>query len=67
MDIADILKPLIVDRAIFSLVNLETLDETEHFEPAPKRGIYLNDEGREIFVKKLRKTMRATARLVKNV
>ena len=57
LDIADIFKPLIVDRAIFSLVNLESIDEARHFEPAPKRGVYLNADGREVFLRRLRKTM----------
>ena len=48
LDIAEIFKPLIVDRLIFSLVNRKQI-QFKHFEPHGS-GIYLNKDGVKIFI-----------------
>lgn len=53
LDIAELFKPLIVDRAIFTLVNKRMLDASEHFEDAEQGGVYLNREGKRIFINEL--------------
>ena len=49
LDLADLFKPLIVDRVIFSLVNRNQI-KPEHFNKK-LNFCYLNDEGRKIFIK----------------
>lgn len=48
LDVAEIFKPIIVDRVIFSLINKNILGEKD-FEPA-LNGIMLNESGRKKFV-----------------
>jgi CRISPR-associated protein Cas1 len=48
LDIADIFKPIIVDRTIFSLLNKNIL-RTKHFAEEELGGIYLTEEGCKIF------------------
>ena len=48
LDFADIFKPIIVDRIIFSLVNCHQIKK-EHFE-SKNGGVCLNKEGKKIFV-----------------
>lgn len=48
LDVSEIFKPVLVDRLIFYLINNGIINET-HFESQLK-GIYLNEEGRKIFV-----------------
>ena len=49
LDFADIFKPLIVDRTIFSLINMLRINPKEHFRDENK-GVYLNDEGKRLFI-----------------
>lgn len=49
LDIADIFKPLIVDRVIFTLINKQMI-KPEHFDKE-LNYCYLNDAGRKIFLK----------------
>ena len=51
LDFADLFKPVIVDRVIFSLVNLLQLQSEVHFEEKESGAIYLNKEGKRIFIK----------------
>jgi CRISPR-associated protein Cas1 len=50
LDIAEIFKPILVDRTIFSLVNKQMIQE-KHFEKQSGGGIYLNEKGREIVLR----------------
>ena len=50
LDIAEIFKPILVDRLIFSLVNKREIQE-KHFEKQTGGGIYLNDKGKEIVLR----------------
>lgn len=49
LDFADIFKPIIVDRVIFSVVNLQQIKEDD-FERNDCGGIYLNKRGKKIFL-----------------
>lgn len=49
LDIADIYKPIIVDRVIFSLINKLQIKKQEHFVKEDK-SVYLNDKGRRIMI-----------------
>ena len=50
LDIAEGFKPLIVDRTVFSLVNLRSI-RAEHFEKGSDGGVYLTQEGKKIFLR----------------
>ncbi len=56
LDLADIFKPLVVDRVIFSLVNQKMVNET-HFDKN-LNYCYLNEEGRKIFLKEYDRKLR---------
>ena len=60
LDIADIFKPLIVDRVIFSLINKQQLNST-HFDKE-LNYCYLNKEGRAIFLKEYDAKLKTTLR-----
>ena len=49
LDLAEIFKPVIVDRLIFRLMNRKQLQESKHFA-AELDGCYLNEKGRRIFL-----------------
>ena len=49
LDFAEIYKPLVVDRVIFALINRKALN-LSHFEKTENGGVYLNAEGKRIFI-----------------
>ena len=49
LDLAEIFKPLIIDRIIFRLFNRQQLNESKHFE-TNLDGCYLNENGRKLFI-----------------
>jgi CRISPR-associated protein Cas1 len=48
LDLAEVFKPLLVDRAIFRLIKTGAI-QPRHFEPR-LGGVYLNEKGRRVFV-----------------
>ena len=50
LDFADIYKPVIVDRVIFSLINLYQIKAEEDFEQSGSGGVYLNKQGKRVFI-----------------
>lgn len=58
LDIAEIFKPIIVDRSIFKLLNKRSLT-SEHFEKN-ESFCHLNDKGKKIFVKEIEEKMNST-------
>ncbi|NCN65627.1 MAG: type I-B CRISPR-associated endonuclease Cas1 [Candidatus Altiarchaeum hamiconexum] len=58
LDISEIFKPLLVERIIFKLVNKQMLTE-KHFESELK-GVYLNDEGRRVYLKEYDERLNTT-------
>lgn len=53
LDIAEIFKPVIVDRTVFSVIHNLQIRSNMHFETTNEGGIYLNNMGRRIFIKGL--------------
>ncbi len=49
LDIAEIFKPLVVDRVVFSLVNRKMI-RPEHFRQEKDGGVYLTGEGVRVFL-----------------
>ena len=58
LDVAEIFKPIIVDRLIFSLINKKQL-QANHFAKHLE-GIYMNDKGKEIFVREYDEKLKTT-------
>lgn len=50
LDIADVFKPIIVDRVVFSLVNRHEVNVEEHFEACGEDGVILSREGKRVFL-----------------
>ena len=53
LDIAELFKPLLVDRAIFTLINKRIILSSKHFENVESGGVYLSKEGKHIFLTEL--------------
>lgn len=58
LDVAEIFKPILVDRLIFSLLGRNMLKST-HFENKAN-GILMNDKGRKVFVEEWENRLRTT-------
>jgi CRISPR-associated protein Cas1 len=58
LDVAEVFKPIIVDRLIFTLLNKEMIKKN-HFDEKLK-GVYLKEKGRIIFVEELEKRLKTT-------
>ncbi len=58
LDVAEVFKPVIVDRLIFALVNKRMLDRTHFMEELG--GVYLSEQGRRIFVEQYENKLRQT-------
>lgn len=58
LDIAEIFKPIIIDKIIFSLVNKKIIKK-EHFETILE-GIVLNEEGCKLFISKFEEKLKTT-------
>lgn len=68
LDVADVFKPIIVDRAIFALLNKGMLKNNCFLKELDR--VYLNERGRDIFVRELEDRLKATIKqdkLKKNV
>ena len=50
LDVAEIFRPVIVEKVIFSLINRHMLSEQNHFERPESGGVYLNKEGKKTFL-----------------
>lgn len=57
LDIAEIFKPIIVDRAIFTAIHNMEIRAEEHFAREGENGIYLNKEGKRIFIQELERKL----------
>ncbi|ACI20636.1 type I-B CRISPR-associated endonuclease Cas1b [Thermodesulfovibrio yellowstonii] len=58
LDVAEIFKPIIADRAIFSIVN-KRIVKPQHFEKKLD-GIVLNDKGKQILLQEMDERLRST-------
>ncbi len=50
LDLAEIFKPVIIDKVIFSLINRREIHAKNHFRQTDDGGIYLSDEGKRLLV-----------------
>lgn len=50
LDIAEIFKPIIIDRTIFTLINKGMINAVNDFEQTEEGGILLNKHGKRIFI-----------------
>lgn len=50
LDISEIFRPVIVEKVIFSLINKHMLGEKLHFDYLADGAVYLNSEGKKIFI-----------------
>ncbi|MDW8009618.1 MAG: type I-B CRISPR-associated endonuclease Cas1b [Chloroflexota bacterium] len=60
LDIAEVFRPLIVDRAIFRVVNRNMVDEDDLEPLGESRGVYLSERGRKTFIRALEETLATT-------
>ncbi len=51
LDLADLFKPIIVDRTIFTLVNKKMLDINTCFRNTNEEGVYLSEVGKRVFIR----------------
>lgn len=58
LDVAEVFKPIIVDRTIFSLLNRKIIDQKDFVDKTG--GILLSEEGRRKFVKKFDERLNTT-------
>lgn len=58
LDVAEIFKPIIIDRIIFTLVNKDMIKPKDFVEGM--QGVFLEDRGKKIFVEELDKRMQTT-------
>jgi CRISPR-associated protein Cas1 len=58
LDVAEVFKPILVDRLIFSLINKKQI-QAKHFAKHLE-GIYMNDAGKETFVKEYDEKLKTT-------
>ncbi len=57
LDIADLFKPVLVDRTIFTLVNKKMISAVRDFRQEEDGGVYLNDNGKRIFLAEYEKKL----------
>lgn len=50
LDVAEIFRPLIVDRVVFSLINRKAIN-INHFTTEENGAVYLNEDGKRIFLR----------------
>lgn len=62
LDIAEIFKPLIIDRVVFSLINRNEI-RINHFEEYGDGGIYLNEDGKRIFLRAFYEKLNSTQQI----
>lgn len=59
LDVAEIFKPLLVDRVIFSLINKGTI-RPKHFTTCENDGVYLTEDGKREFLQAFYQKLNAT-------
>lgn len=57
LDFADIFKPIVVDRVIFTLINCKQIRIDEHFEKTEDGGVYLTESGKKVFLTEFQKKL----------
>lgn len=67
LDIADIFKPVIVDRVIFTLINRKMIDAKMHFVYEKDESVYLNKEGKRLFIQELENKLKSSLTISEKV
>lgn len=62
LDLADLFKPVLVDRTIFTLVNKKMIS-IEDFQEIEGGGVYLNKRGKRVFIKEFEKKLQQTVKI----
>ncbi|MGN1306193.1 MAG: CRISPR-associated endonuclease Cas1 [Faecousia sp.] len=62
LDLAEIFKPLVVDRTVFSMINLRML-QPEHFRHEEDGAVYLTESGKRIFLRQFYDKLDSTQRV----
>lgn len=57
LDIAEIFKPIIVDRVIFTLIHKKVIKADLHFTSLDSGGVMMNSEGKKIFIREIEKKL----------
>lgn len=57
LDIAEIFKPIIVDRAIFTVIHSMMITKSEHFYVNESGAVLLNKNGKRIFIRELERKL----------
>ncbi len=60
LDIAEVFKPLVVDRVIFRLLNRGEVDEGDFESVGAAKGVYLKEDARKKFVRAFEETLQTT-------
>ena len=63
LDIAEIFRPLVVDRVVFSLLNRRQLEKEQHFSYFDNGAVYLNAEGKRVFLQEFYDKMLSTVKV----
>ena len=63
LDIADLFKPLLVDKTIFTLVNRRIIDSEEDFVEVENGGIYLSRSGKRKFIQAYEQKLYSTIKI----
>ena len=59
LDLAEVFKPIIIDRTIFNLINNRIIKEDQHFN-LELSSCYLSDDGRRVFLQEYEKRLSMT-------
>ena len=57
LDIADIFKPIIIDRVICTLLNKRMIAKNKHFQREELGATFLNNDGKQIMIQELERKM----------
>lgn len=57
LDLADLFKPILVDRTIFTLVNKKMIHEVQDFQERENGGVYMNVRGKRIFIREFERKL----------
>ena len=62
LDLADLFKPVLVDRTIFTLINKKMISP-EDFQQMENNGVYLGKKGKRIFIKEFEQKLKQTVKV----
>ncbi len=60
LDIAELFKPLVIDRVVFTVINRSMIERDVHFEHLENGTVYLNSEGKNVFLRAIQDKLEST-------